>query len=58
MTLYDVKKAPSDAMMKDLDELEESKVSPNILARMRLTGNKENVPDMVYVRKDRKPEIN
>ena len=42
--------------MEDFDELEESKVTPSILARMRFTGNKENVPDMVYVRKDRKPD--
>ena len=45
-------------MMKDFDELEESKMTPSILARMRFTGNKENVPDMVYVRKDGKPEMN
>ena len=39
------------------DEMEEVNVTPSILARMRFTGNKENVPDMVCVRKDRKPEI-
>ena len=39
------------------DEMEEVKVTPSILARMRFTGNKENVPDMVYVRKDTKPEM-
>ena len=43
--------------MMSHDEMEEVKVSPSILARMRFTGNKENVPDMVYVRKDRKSEM-
>ena len=44
-------------MMMSHDEMEEVKVSPSILARMRSTGNKENVPDMVYVRKDGKPDV-
>ena len=35
-------------MMMSHDEMEEVKVSPSILARMRFIGNKENVPDMVY----------
>ena len=43
--------------MMSHDEMEEVKVSPSILARMRFTGNKENVPDMVYVRKDRKADV-
>ena len=43
--------------MMSHDEMEEVKVSPSILARMRFTGNKENVPDMVYVRKDGKPDV-
>ena len=39
------------------NDMEEVKVTPSILARVRYTGNKENVPDMVYVRKDKKPEM-
>ena len=39
------------------DEVEEVKVTPSILSRMRFTGNKENVPDMVYLRKDRKSNV-
>ena len=55
---HDVKKLSSEAMMVSHGEMEEVKVTPSILARMRFTGNKENVPDMVYVMKDRKPEMN
>ena len=43
--------------MMSHDEMEEVKMTPSILARMRFAGNKENVPDMVYVRKDGKSEV-
>ena len=56
-TPHDAKKPSLEIIAMSHDEMEEVKVTPSILARMRFTGNKENVPDIVYVRKDKKPEM-
>ena len=57
-TQHAAKKPSSEAMEMSHDEIEEGKMTASILARMRFTGYKENVPDMVYVRKDRRPGMN